>query len=367
MTLTLLPPMARLPDLDRQFAGIRQSLETGLNWRNMRGAQAQHSAGPGFETRVHVATYATARGDLHIALMSRAEGGSVGTLLFTAATAQAYDRLRGVATNLFDGLHIVASTAAAAPGMAPVQPPVPLLRPRVPPPGAAAPGRAVAGGAGTADSMGGASVWMTFKILYGSFSSGENARWLTMFHDGEVLDDIPDAGLAGFDRAAAHANPNLQSWWGVLRGGEITKPGVTYPIKVTPVADGKIKLDSDVYNRSVPVDGLRLDGAWTSYSNPNDPALDRLPPGQRPVFRFTRDGRFIDEGVFLTAMPAFDNPATGGTRPGQGQYEIAAFTLILRYDDGRMKRLACTGLLGADPRSADSTLYFSRMRFNKRR
>ena len=87
-----------------------------------------------------------------------------------------------------------------------------------------------------------------------------------------------------------------------------------------------------------------------------------MPVGRRPIFRFSRDGRFADEGVFATFLKSLDGK---GDEAGAGTYEIKDFTITLRYSDGRVKRLALTGLLGGDPAARNEILYFERSRFNK--
>jgi hypothetical protein len=125
----------------------------------------------------------------------------------------------------------------------------------------------------------------------------------------------------------------------------------------------ELKIDSDVYYRCASVDGLRLEGAWTSYANPADPALDRLPAGQRPILRFSRDGRFVDEGLFAVFMRSYSG---GDDRPGAGTYELRDFTAILRYDDGRVRREAFNGLLSADPARTNDVIFLRRTPLQKR-
>jgi hypothetical protein len=110
------------------------------------------------------------------------------------------------------------------------------------------------------------------------------------------------------------------------------------------------------------VNGVRLDGAWTSWSDPDDPALDRRPDGDRPILRLARDGRFKDEGIFRTILRT-SPPGAGGA----GRYEVKDFTMELRYDDGRVQRIAFTGFLGASPAAKDERIYLARTTFRKRR
>jgi hypothetical protein len=210
-----------------------------------------------------------------------------------------------------------------------------------------------------------AGVWMAFKIY--EYGSGPAPRWVTFYGDGQVFEDIPETGYMGFDRAASRSSSSRGGYWGTYTystgAGVITKPGVNIPTKITARKTNEIALDDVPYERCPPVDGLRLQGSWTSYANPGDPGLDRLPSGQKPIIAFSRDGRFVDEGIFAT----FLTPSSMTSRTaGSGTYEIRDYTLILRYSDGRVEQVSITGFLGADLSSHDQTIYLARSKFNKR-
>jgi hypothetical protein len=192
-------------------------------------------------------------------------------------------------------------------------------------------------------------------------------RWYVLFEDGQVFEDLPRTGMAGFDRNASKADPNERNYWGAWRyqdgAGAITRPSSNYPEKLKLEPNGILAIDSDRFSRCASVDGLRLDGAWTTYSNPNDPVINGQPAGQRPVLHFTREGRFVDEGVFASYLTSMG----GDPKAGSGTYEIRDFTLTLRYSDGRVKRAAFTGLLGADAAAKNDVLFIGRGQFNKRK
>jgi hypothetical protein len=208
-------------------------------------------------------------------------------------------------------------------------------------------------------------VWMGFKTFIGSYEP--RPRWITFFDDGQVFEDIPLTGWHGFDRTASKADADQKSYWGTYRYGDgsgiIEKPGAQYRTRIQAEKPGQIKLDMFSYYRCANVDGLRLEGAWTSYS---DPQMARSPgkPGEaRPIFHFTRDGRFRDEGVFATFLKNYRDQSQGGA--GSGTYDIKDFTLSLRYSDGRSRKVAITGFLSADPASTNDTLCISRAVFRK--
>jgi hypothetical protein len=207
---------------------------------------------------------------------------------------------------------------------------------------------------------------MGFKTFVGSYEP--QARWYTFFEDGQIFEDIPRAGFAGFSREASKADSHQRDYWGTYtfngNAGSISKPGVRYPEVLLGEGAGKLKIDSNHFYLCRSVDGLRLNGAWTSMANPNDPDLDRWPVGQRPVFRFSSDGTFTDEGVFATFLKLGDPRQDAA---GNGTYEIRDFTLIMRFTDGRVKQLAMTGMLGGDPAASNDMLFISRSAFRKRK
>jgi hypothetical protein len=224
----------------------------------------------------------------------------------------------------------------------------------------------VGAGAAPRPGAGISGVWMGFKTYVGDYEP--HPRWYTFYDDGQVFEDIPRAGLAGFNREASKADSGQKNYWGRYTfaggAGSITKPGVAYPEVLQSEGADKLKVDSFHFYRCQEVNGLRLQGAWTSMANPNDPALDRFPAGQKPVFRFSSDGKFSDEGVFATFLKSGD---TRQDVAGTGVYEVRDFTLILRFSDGRVKQLAITAMLGANAAASNDTLFISRSAFHKKK
>jgi hypothetical protein len=230
----------------------------------------------------------------------------------------------------------------------------------------AKPAEPVGGSAAPRPGTGITGVWMGFKTYVGDYEP--HPRWYTFYDDGQVFEDIPRAGLDGFNREGSKADSGQKNYWGRYTfsggAGSITKPGVNYPEVLQSEGADKLKVDSFHFYRCQDVNGLRLQGAWTSMANPNDPALDRMPVGQRPVFRFSSDGKFSDEGVFATFLKSGDPRQDAA---GTGVYEIRDFTLILRFSDGRVKQLAITAMLGANAAASNDTLFIARSAFHKRK
>jgi hypothetical protein len=211
-------------------------------------------------------------------------------------------------------------------------------------------------------------VWMGM-VPPGFRSYTPEPRWYTFFDDGQVFTDLPDQGLAGFDRAVSKASPGRGSYWGTYRfangAGEIAQPGVNVKTVIRAVKPGEIQIDSNHFYRCADVNGVKLDGAWTSWTDPRDPALDRQPAGERPILRLTKAGRFQDEGIFKSVLASYAPGADGAG--GAGSYQVKDFTLELRYDDGRVKRVAFSGFLGASPAAKDERIFLERTIFRKRK
>jgi hypothetical protein len=265
------------------------------------------------------------------------------SVMLIATNEKALEARQPAVQSFLDSLRLASPSAAAA-------------KPAEPDGGSAAPqsGSGITG------------VWMGFKTYTGDYEP--HPRWYTFYDDGQVFEDIPRTGLAGFNREASKADSGQKSYWGRYSfangAGSITKPGVAYPEVLQSEGADRLKIDSFHFYRCQEVNGLRLQGAWTSMANSNDPALDRFPAGQKPVFRFSSDGKFSDEGVFATFLKSGDPRQDAA---GTGVYEVRDFTLVLRFSDGRVKQLAITAMLGANAAASNDTLFISRSAFHKRK
>jgi hypothetical protein len=195
--------------------------------------------------------------------------------------------------------------------------------------------------------------------------------WRVLFADGRAFSGLPVTGLADLDVARSQAEEASGRFvggsWGTwsLSGtrGEIrtTSGGRVEPFSLE---GGVLRVDGrfDLV-RAPDVTGLRLDGEWTTFPNPEDPWLDE--PGCRQVIRFGRDGRFVDRGAFVsdTRFPERSREDA----PGEGTYEVRDYTLVLRHADGRVVRRSLSGAAGGDPRKDDRFLLVLGQPFVKRR
>jgi hypothetical protein len=283
-------------------------------------------------------------------------GGRTLSLLAVASSKAVLDGRRREQRSLLEGLRFAGVSAS------PMVAPVSANSTRTP---ASSPSREP----GSFRGAGLAGVWMA--MVPRGFGSYEIApRWRVFFADGNFFNDLPDEGLAGFDHASSRAGPRAQSWgsWKIEgNAGQMQRPGERFATKIAVLNAGQIKLDSDLYTRSTDVTGLRLDGAWTSYANPDAPELERLPVGARPVIHFSRDGRFTDDGLFAAFIRSGSSAeAVRFDAPGAGSYRFSDFTLELHYTDGRVRRTAFTGLLGADPAVKNDIIFVHRSMLRRR-
>ncbi len=112
------------------------------------------------------------------------------------------------------------------------------------------------------------------------------------------------------------------------------------------------KFDSQPnYYKSRPVDGLRIEGAYTQYAS--------LIPSEKNeaqyVIWFYKDGSFDDKGISVVDLK---NPYTfPNDAPGKGKYSIETFSIILHYDDGRTKQMGFSGFLDKDPANCYRCLF----------
>jgi len=239
-----------------------------------------------------------------------------------------------------------------------------------PTPAAAAPKVAsTAADLGSIKGKGIVGVWMGFTTVMGRYEP--ELRWVTFYDDGQALKDIPRDGLEGFDRRASKADPDQQPYWATYtwdgNRGSIVTPGVLNPITLKKKSANQITLGIDVYYRCVEVDGLRLQGSWTTFADPNDPALGRMEPGKKPIITLNRDGTFVDEGVFASFFDQYTAIDPARSLAGNGTYELKRFSLILHYADGRTRKIAITGVFGGSPAPSADIIFLSRSRFNRRK
>ena len=197
-------------------------------------------------------------------------------------------------------------------------------------------------------------------LWLGTRTSDFSFEYITFYADGSFRFQLPRDGLYGFSRANDKANNQGNNIWGSFsfngNTGTWKYDAAHASSSITLESDGGIDLGSS-YNkfyRCNSVDNYKLDGSYTSYSNPSDPDLKKT--GKKPVIHFKSDGTFTDDGLFsmagyLQGIAETDEQCA----PGSGAYEMRDFTLLLRYSDGRTRQTSFTFAIG--PNSRDASVY----------
>ncbi len=187
--------------------------------------------------------------------------------------------------------------------------------------------------------------------------------WKVFFNNGQVYEHMPDKGFANFSMTTnldfmnnyVYSSPGL--WL-------IKRPGVV-EIKLESKKTDNIEIGIQSYYRCKSVDGLKLQGSWTSLSDPNSPDMNNYQSGQKPLISFTKEGTFTDEGIFTNVLQIYQDNAPIKTA-GSGTYIIKDYSLILFYYDGHIKQVAFTGFLSVDPAVNDDRICIGRAKIRKR-
>jgi hypothetical protein len=182
-----------------------------------------------------------------------------------------------------------------------------------------------------------AGVWTCYRMTIGS----SNLSWYykVFFSNGKSLDVMPRKGLLEYD-PASEVNLSVGRYtFGNGKGSNFKSDQARVSDKLTLNKPNELEIDSHKYMRAVDISGGKLNGSFTSISSSSIASLQTMPYGEKPLITFSKDGRFNDEGLFNTLL--FDkgtNPAAA--KPGSGTYELQDYTIILNYDDGRVRQEA---------------------------
>jgi hypothetical protein len=188
-------------------------------------------------------------------------------------------------------------------------------------------------------------VWLgttpgAMAVGYGSTGYDPTKRkleWRVVYDNGQVFRGLPLTGLADLAPGQADAGG---TWGTYAPDGAARYDGATERL----VRKGDdLLVDQRVFVRAAPVDGVRLDGAYT-YLDPDDKDLDGA--GCRQVLELRPDGTFVDRGIFVSSCAA--PTRTAADAPGAGTYEARDFSLVLRYQDGRTARRSFSPVLRGD-------------------
>ncbi len=238
-------------------------------------------------------------------------------------------------------------------------------------PAASAPSMAEPASPGPQQGQSLAGVWMglvSYWAVTGRYTP--SPEYLVMYEDGSFYYEMPLEGLQSFDREKSRREE--VEYWGTYAfdGASGSWQRATYePSELELDENDVLQVQGSPFYRCAPVDGLRLEGAWTTYADPTDPDLSR--GGVQPIIRFSADGRFQDEGLFESGLFLLPEAPDDGSvdaqavAPGKGTYEIENYTLTLKYDDGRVRRAAFSLYLSTKPEPSPGIIFIYRVDLNR--
>ncbi len=295
--------------------------------------------------------------------------GRVASLMVVSPSRAAFETIRGDLSRFLQDLRFEGEAAGPAGPVGPAAP--------------AAPRPAASEGARGGSLVSGAApvgVWVGMKATGGlemNAATGRlemqagtvKLRWRTFLSDGSSYEDLPTEGFLRLDPGAARKDPQNGPFWGAwtLSGSKVTARQPSgrvqeYHLDGEALAEDPKSTGSAKYRRARGVDGLRLEGTWSSWQGWQD---SQASPKwtSAPVIRLTRDGRFADRGILMDSVTEPLTARNAGQHPGQGTYEIRAFTLVLRYQDGREVHRTFTPAMSKDAAADDSVVFIGRFPF----
>jgi hypothetical protein len=214
-----------------------------------------------------------------------------------------------------------------------------------------------------------AGVW----VIYNKPDITRNLQWswFVFFNNGKSLQNLPNGGFYNLPSGTYYdETKNTPEYWPVGNytitngiGKNKKNPDVAYQENLNLTSPNQLKINSASYFKCTNINGQKLNGSYTSFANPNDVELTNFENGTKPKITFTLDGKFKDEGLFNTYL--FD----GGTNPtaakaGSGTYELIDYSIIFKYDDGRVRQEAFTIPFSNNANDA-SIILISRAQINK--
>ncbi|HRE64919.1 MAG TPA: hypothetical protein PKU77_14105, partial [Ferruginibacter sp.] len=185
-------------------------------------------------------------------------------------------------------------------------------------------------------------------------------NYFLVYPNGDYYPGFPLDGLHTLD----NTKKQNDSWGKMIMNGNKGKFQSKYDvIELEKVSPGLMKRPGYTFQlrKMVSVDGLLLDGEWGPYADwekqPHLSAAGYNGTGVRNVIAFKKNGSFTDYGFFVTNL---SRPNEAPERaPGKGTYAIKNFTLLLKYDDGRMIYKAFTGAGSINPAKVDKAIYIN--------
>ena len=177
-------------------------------------------------------------------------------------------------------------------------------------------------------------------------------EWMVIYPDGKFYRYMPAEGYAGFYEKNKEWE---KAAWSGNRLNVTDASSNPYYFDKKSATTMQSSFDSRPnYYKCAPVNGLRIEGAYTQYAGLVPSATNEA----QYLIWFNKDGSFDDRGISVADLKrpyAFADDA-----PGKGKYTIEDYSIFLRYDDGRVKQLGFSGFLDKDPATVTDAYFIGR-------
>lgn len=184
-------------------------------------------------------------------------------------------------------------------------------------------------------------IWMGQKT--GSVGNWSNLRWMIVLPNGEYFNQIPTDGFLNFSRSQTGGTWGTFSMSG--NNGAFANQYETLNVQKINNTEMEIVGYANHLYKLTSVDGVKLSGKYVN-SISGWSTSGTYPYGEndaQPMIEFSLNGSFTDKGAFVTNFTIpYQYPEKA---PGNGNYEIKNFTLILNYSDGRKITKSFSGVL----------------------
>jgi hypothetical protein len=208
-----------------------------------------------------------------------------------------------------------------------------------------------------------AGVWINYENISRGFAN-LSWNWKIFFANGKSIQAIPSEGLYNY-AVSDEKNLKVGTYQFTNSSGTNYKyPEQTSPDKMKLIKPNQLEIDGVVYLKCKAVNGQKLNGSFTSFANPHDPDIKNQPVGEKHRITFTNDGKFIDEGIHTFFLQCYCGKDKAYDAAGSGTYELKDYSIILTYNDGRVKQEAFSIPFGNTTSNA-TIIFLRRGQLNK--
>jgi hypothetical protein len=171
-------------------------------------------------------------------------------------------------------------------------------------------------------------VWMASTIEYPQ--TNLTFKWRVFFTNGKTIYNQPSKGLYNF-------NGTVENHFDITDYTFKNNTGfIGTQNKLQLESADKLKIGSTTYFKCSNVTGVQFEG---SYGLASKDYMDQnnIRNGAKSIIHFKKDGTFNDEGLWATFLENNSDNIKPENAPGKGSYELKDFTLILKYNNGRIR------------------------------